>query len=168
MTEGSQQARESSVTLTLVHPSRGTTLQLWTFSDKSLIRIGRSKDNDVVVPNEVVSRYHAELRFESGVWELAGFGTNGTLVDGKVVTKATLGENQVITLAPSGPALRFATGGKPLLTADQTQIATHLPGLIIDVDEGKKERQVAEIANSDYFQQLQQRTSGLRTRKPTP
>ncbi|HAG82897.1 MAG TPA: serine/threonine protein kinase, partial [Cyanobacteria bacterium UBA12227] len=50
------------VTLTLLHPQASTPLQQWNFQSQSTIRIGRSPDNDVILNNPLVSRYHLELR----------------------------------------------------------------------------------------------------------
>ncbi|MND06597.1 hypothetical protein D3C83_280660 [compost metagenome] len=38
--------------------------------------------------------------------------------------------------------------------------------LHVQIDEDKRERQVAEIADTDYFQELQQRARQMRRRKP--
>ena len=154
----------ASITLTLLHPTRGTALQEWTFRQEARVRIGRSPDNDVVIPNEVVSRYHVELRRHDQVWEVVGLGSNGTLLDGERITQAPLRDGQVIGLAPTGPTLRFQAGMN-IPAAGQTMYVGALPGLSFEVDETKKQRQLSEIVDSDYFRQLQQRAAGLRGRK---
>ncbi len=46
-----------------------------------VVRVGRSLDNDVVLPSQRVSRYHAHLRYEGGRWLLYDLrSTNGTFV----------------------------------------------------------------------------------------
>ena len=49
-----------------------------------IIRIGKASDNDFVVNDPHVSRYHAKLiREEGGCWLLEDLGsTNGTFVNG--------------------------------------------------------------------------------------
>jgi pSer/pThr/pTyr-binding forkhead associated (FHA) protein/DNA-binding CsgD family transcriptional regulator len=57
--------------------------------DVELIRIGRAGDNDVVLDDTLVSRYHAELRRDSGGrWELRDAGSaNGVFVGGQRVER---------------------------------------------------------------------------------
>ena len=43
--------------------------------------LGRSRDNTVVVRDELSSRLHAKVYFEDGQWHLRDFGLNGTRVD---------------------------------------------------------------------------------------
>lgn len=59
--------------------------------DRPVIHIGRHGDNDIVVNDRRVSRYHAEIRFEHGQFvmydlgSLNGIGINGRLTRGPVV-----------------------------------------------------------------------------------
>ena len=62
------------------------------------------------------------------------------------------------------PSLRFRAGAQ-VRASDQTLFAGALPGLPIQIDEHKKQRQISEIIDSDYFQQLQQRAAALRARR---
>ena len=54
-----------------------------------IIRIGKASDNDFVVNDPHVSRYHAKLiREEGGCWLLEDLGsTNGTFVNGAQIIK---------------------------------------------------------------------------------
>ena len=64
------------------------------------LRIGRMDDNDIVIPDAHVSRYHAKIQPEKGKYSLIDLGsTGGTSVNGKKVTKATLSPGDVITLS---------------------------------------------------------------------
>jgi pSer/pThr/pTyr-binding forkhead associated (FHA) protein len=116
---------------------------------------------------EVVSRRHAELRRQEAHWELLGLGSNGTFVDGERITQVRLEHGQNIVLAPGGPTLAFKLGGR---VPDPTQrtIAVAVPALGISVNERQKALQVAEIAASDYFQQLQKKAAELRARPTAP
>lgn len=59
--------------------------------ERPIIHIGRHGDNDIVVNDRRVSRYHAEIRFERGQFvmydlgSLNGIGINGRLTRGPVV-----------------------------------------------------------------------------------
>ena len=55
------------------------------------VRLGRGADNDVVLSDVSVSRYHAEIRRESDGWVLHDMkSTNGVEVNGVPVERAVL------------------------------------------------------------------------------
>jgi hypothetical protein len=63
------------------------------------IRIGRQSDNDLVVVDPGVSRHHAEVINENGSCTLHDLGsTNGTYVNGSVVTEHALRDGDRISL----------------------------------------------------------------------
>lgn len=103
------------ITLTLLHPSQSTPLQHWTFDDESVIRVGRSADNNVVLYSAVVSRRHIEIRRGrersaakgGSTWELENLGANGTFIEGKPITKTPVVDGMVIRLASSGPQIQI-------------------------------------------------------------
>ncbi|NEO31037.1 MAG: protein kinase [Symploca sp. SIO3C6] len=99
------------VTLTLLDPHLSDSLQEWTFQGQSTIRIGRSPDNDVILNDPLVSRYHLELRAtpsQSGnLWQLINQGTNGTFLNGVLVSRVLLPSDALIQLAREGPLLKF-------------------------------------------------------------
>jgi serine/threonine-protein kinase len=100
------------VTLYLLHPQQTMPLQQWQFEDESTIRIGRAPDNHVILTNSLVSRYHLELRRidvarQSNSWQLINQGTNGTFLDGILVSQALLKDGSLIQLARGGPTLKF-------------------------------------------------------------
>lgn len=54
---------------------------------KPVIQIGRMEGNDVVLPDPLVSRHHAVIRWTTGGYELEDLGApNGTFVEGQRVT----------------------------------------------------------------------------------
>lgn len=62
---------------------RGKRIQIRT----PVVNIGRADYNDVILPDPSVSTSHAKLQRREGVWVLVDLGsTNGTTVDGEVVT----------------------------------------------------------------------------------
>jgi hypothetical protein len=66
---------------------------------KPRVVLGRSKEADIRVPDENISRRHAEVRLEDdGYWIVDLGSTNGTLVNGKRVDRARLEDKDRITL----------------------------------------------------------------------
>jgi pSer/pThr/pTyr-binding forkhead associated (FHA) protein len=98
------------ITLTLLHPLQSVPVQSWTFERESVIRIGRSTDNHVILYSAVVSRHHVELRCIDGSWEIVNLGANGTYVDGKRITQVPLVDGATIRLARSGPNIQIHIG----------------------------------------------------------
>jgi two-component system, NtrC family, response regulator HydG len=49
------------------------------------VTLGRSRDNTLVLRDELASRLHAKIYFEDGCWHVRDFGLNGTRVDGQRV-----------------------------------------------------------------------------------
>lgn len=86
-------------------------LERWNFPSETIVKIGRSPDNDVVLKDNLVSRYHLELRqiTNSGVttWQLFNQGTNGTFLNDVPVSEAMVFDGALIQLAPGGPVLKF-------------------------------------------------------------
>ncbi|MDQ2096466.1 MAG: FHA domain-containing serine/threonine-protein kinase [Tychonema bourrellyi B0820] len=97
--------------LTLLDPEQNTPLQQWSFESESIVRIGRSPENHIVIPNALVSRQHLELqRIKSGVssqWYLVNSGTNGTFVNGMPLSQGWISDGALIQLARGGPLLHF-------------------------------------------------------------
>ena len=61
--------------------------------------LGRALDNDVVIADSRVSRYHAQIRRLDGGFAIHDLGsTNGTAVAGKRVTELRLGDGDEISL----------------------------------------------------------------------
>ena len=94
----------------LLHPQNSTPMQSWKFNDKSLIRIGRATDNEVVLYSSVVSRLHVELRESNGNWEIISKGANGTYVDEQRISQVPVVDGVVMRIAPSGPKLQIRFG----------------------------------------------------------
>ena len=114
------------VTLTLLNPQKGLSkalkpgtgtgevgcLEQWHFEHESTIRIGRAPDNNVVLNDTLVSRYHLELRrtnqaTPNGSWQLVNQGKNGTFLNGILVSQGLLVDGSLIQLAQGGPLLKF-------------------------------------------------------------
>lgn len=95
------------ITLSLLHPLHKTPVQSWSFDQESVIRIGRSTDNNVVLYSAVVSRHHVEIHRTDSGWEVKSIGTNGTYLDGRRITEVSVEDGIVIRLARSGPNIQI-------------------------------------------------------------
>ncbi|ORB64026.1 ATP-binding cassette domain-containing protein [Mycolicibacterium tusciae] len=62
------------------------------------ITIGRSADNDIVVPDVLASLHHAKLVTTGVAVQLQNTDGSGTFVNGENVTDATLGDDDVVTI----------------------------------------------------------------------
>jgi len=97
------------ITLTLLHPLKDTPIQHWEFTQESVVRIGRSTDNHVVLYSAVVSRHHVELRLGEESWDVVNLGTNGTYLEGQRIEHMPITGEVVIRLARSGPKIQIKT-----------------------------------------------------------
>ena len=124
------------VILTLLESQSNQPLQRWEFDSQSVIRIGRSENNDIVLHGYFqVSRQHLELTKVEQQWRLISRGTNGTLVNNVLVTEEILQDKDLIRLAENGPLFRFevscpveAENSSPELHQKDTDTACRHPG----------------------------------------
>ena len=73
------------------------------------VTLGRSRDNTVVVRDEMVSRLHVKIFFDDGRWVLRDFGMNGTRVAG-VRVSGTVALTDGCTIEFGDARLRFVAG----------------------------------------------------------
>lgn len=70
--------------------------------NKPVTKLGRSKEgNDVILNNQTVSKYHAEIRFSGSAFEVVNMSTSykqGVIVNGQFFQKATLKSGDLIGL----------------------------------------------------------------------
>jgi hypothetical protein len=73
------------------------------------LRVGRALDNDLVLPDDRVSRHHGQISVRFGTLVYADLGsTNGSFVNGVRVTEIALGPSDVLQLG--GSALTVESG----------------------------------------------------------
>jgi pSer/pThr/pTyr-binding forkhead associated (FHA) protein len=66
------------------------------------IRVGRSLDNDIVLPDEKVSRHHGQIGIRLGMLVYTDLGsTNGSFLNGANVSEIALGPGDVLQLGSS-------------------------------------------------------------------
>jgi membrane-bound lytic murein transglycosylase D len=76
------------------------------FCFRDSFKIGRGTRCDVRIIDDVVSRYHAQVRFEEGQWRIYDLeSANGVWVDGEKVEQSPLKNNTRIRLGRIGPVL---------------------------------------------------------------
>ncbi|MEM8829131.1 MAG: FHA domain-containing serine/threonine-protein kinase [Cyanobacteria bacterium P01_G01_bin.19] len=99
------------VIFTLLEPQTNQPLQQWEFEDRTVIRIGRAQNNDIVLHGYFqVSRQHLELNLidpQAEKWQLISLGTNGTLINNEFVTETIVNHDDLIRLAENGPVFKF-------------------------------------------------------------
>jgi pSer/pThr/pTyr-binding forkhead associated (FHA) protein len=127
------------ITLALLHPTKQTPIQTWTFDSQPVVRIGRSRSNDVVIASAIVSRYHVELWRNDNHWEVVSFGANGTFVEGDRIHQVPVVDGMIVHLGNSGPQLRLQLGFHPKkgvdLPSDESPPDTEPPVDEIDSQE---------------------------------
>ena len=76
----------------------------------SLVTLGRSKDNRIILMDEHASRQHAQIFFDDGRWHVRDLGSfNGTEVDGRRVDGVMpLADGQIIGIADMRLVFRLA------------------------------------------------------------
>ena len=95
------------ITLSLLHPLHKTPVQHWSFDQETVIRLGRSTDNNVILYSAVVSRHHVEIHRSEIGWLVKSIGTNGTYLEGKRITEMPVEDGMIIRLARSGPNIQI-------------------------------------------------------------
>jgi len=100
------------------------------------LRIGRTAGNDLVLSDLTVSRHHAELRkLASGHYEIADLGShNGTFVNGRRITSATLTERDIVGI---GHATFRLAGGELRQYIDTGDVSLAAQDLVVEVGGGK-------------------------------
>jgi RsiW-degrading membrane proteinase PrsW (M82 family) len=85
--------------------------QTYSFKPGHMVRIGRSPDNAVVIPDSIVSREHARVSWQGDGWVLDDLGKGRTFVGGIAVHSVSVHQPLDVRLAtPLGPELRIELG----------------------------------------------------------
>jgi pSer/pThr/pTyr-binding forkhead associated (FHA) protein len=116
-----------TIALQLLFPNESNPQQNWLFKTESVIRIGRSTDNQIVLDSSAISEYHAMLWGYANEWKIVNLSCNGTYLNEKPITHALLRNCAVIRLAASGPQIRFQYLGTDSLELDSLERIPPLP-----------------------------------------
>ena len=101
-----------------------------------LTRIGRAADNDLVVDDLAVSRYHAELRAtHDGRYEIVDLRShNGTYLNGAPVDRSPVGEGDLIGI---GHSMLCLVGDQLQEFVDDGAVSLDVQGLLVRVGGGR-------------------------------
>jgi ABC-type multidrug transport system ATPase subunit/pSer/pThr/pTyr-binding forkhead associated (FHA) protein len=101
------------------------------------LRVGRSPDNDVVLDDLLVSRYHAELHQIEGQWQIVDLSSaNGTYVHGHRISQATtVGPDSVIGI---GRSLLQLVGDRLVTYVDTGDVGFEARDLVVTTQRGKR------------------------------
>jgi hypothetical protein len=166
MAESSNSSDSSATSaIHLLDSAIGRPIRSWQFTGKQLISIGRADECDVQISDPFVSRNHAELRAQADGWTLVSLGRHGVIVQGETVTEFPITGEAIFRLGSGGPTLRF----NPVASSNDNRTTMMFDGTavedIFELDHIKVDREVSEIADADYFQQLQERAKQLRQQR---
>jgi RsiW-degrading membrane proteinase PrsW (M82 family) len=96
------------------------------FAPGQTVRIGRSPDNTLVIPDPLVSREHAQIRWQTDGWVLDDLGKGRTFVGGQPVRSLSVRRRlDVHLVTPLGPELLIesATGAGPTVAGAGPTVA---------------------------------------------
>ncbi len=151
-----------SVAVQLLDSATGRPVRDWQFQGKQTVSIGRAHDQDVQISDPYVSRTHAELRWEGSIWKLVSLGRHSVKVEGESITELPVDKQTTFRLGMEGPTLRF----EPVASTSDNRMTMMFDSTLVsdlfEVDKSKIDRDVGEISQGDYFQELQKRARQLR------
>jgi len=108
---------------------------------------------------------HATLNHTDEGWEILVLSRNGVFMKGKRIEQQLLQDGHVFRLSDRGPWIRYRTetpaedpGGGATISFDSSKTP------IFALDLQQLDREVKQIADGQYFQELQKRMTQLRSR----
>jgi hypothetical protein len=150
----------------LLDSAQGYPLQSWRFEDRNHVTIGRAEENDVVVADPYVSRAHAYLEHDpaSGQWRVISISRQQIVFQGEQRGELALADGMIFRLGQHGCFLRFdqsveATDGGKTLSFDPAT----MPVLALDTQ--RMQREVGEIVEGEYFQNLRDAVRSRRSQR---
>jgi pSer/pThr/pTyr-binding forkhead associated (FHA) protein len=152
------------ISIHLLDPSSGTPINSWTFQNKVHISIGRAPDQDVAIGNPYVSRNHANIEHRAGSWLLISTGRNGVIVANEYVKELILENDLQFRMGVEGPTLKFSDRSEKSefgATIDfPSELCPHF-----ELDRNSLSRDVQEVEQGEYFQNLQRMAKLLRSQR---
>ena len=148
----------AGVVVHLLDSAQGHALQTWRFKNQAIITIGRNDGNDIVLADRHVSRAHATIAYDNGVWKIVSIGRHGTLVNDRLISEVALKHQTVFRLGAEGPMLRFDTNAyEPSRSETMDNISADLFAML-EVDEMRKQQEVELIVGNSLFMELKEQS----------
>ncbi len=133
---GDAAATPSATSTTVLGSSAGTVRVAWNDGRGNherifnrAFQIGRDDACDVHLEDPMISRRHAEVSFDAGLWWIRDLDSrNGTLLDGQRVTRVPLPPHCEVRLYETAPALRLdvrASSAAATVTSTRLQRSQH-------------------------------------------
>lgn len=92
--------------------------------------IGRSRDNSIILRDDLASRMHAKIYFEDGRWVVRDFGLNGTKVGGhRVSGSAALIDGTMIQVGDTKFRFALVNSSEPLSKVVATSLTSKISSL---------------------------------------
>jgi hypothetical protein len=154
--------------LELLDADQHHALQSWPLDSARELTLGRARTNDIVLASPLVSRQHARLRCVDGCWLIEAVSELGVWWRGGLRSRVALESGVAFSLGEHGPRLRLAKAVTTLDDFDAGSTISFRPenlGILM-LDSARRDREVAEIVESDFFRHLESRASRLRAKSP--
>ena len=156
---------ESTHVLELLDPDQRHAVQAWPLDAAIDVTVGRARTNVIVLASPLVSRQHARLRWVETCWVVEALSELGVWSRGALRSRLALEDGAVWSLGEHGPMLRLVRAAPSMLFDAESTIRVRPEVLgLPTLDAARRDRKVAEIADSDFFRQLEQRAGRLRAR----
>ena len=169
MTMPASDTSVGSIVLELLDSASGVPLQKWSFPETQRIEIGRSDECDLVMANPYVSRTHACVERDAEGWQVVAISSQQLMIGGQRTQSSRLREGDGFRLGAQGCDLKFgeAHAQSKQVNWNQTMMFNPESCSISQLDNDQLQREVAEIENDHYFQNLSDTLQKLRqTRGP--
>jgi hypothetical protein len=140
-------------------------LQAWPLDGARELTLGRARTNDIVLASPLVSRQHAKMRLVESCWVIEALSELGVWWRGGLRSRVALESGVAFSLGEHGPTLRLTR----LATVDDFDAGSTMRfrpenlGILI-LDTARRDREVAEIVESDFFRHLESRADKLRAK----
>lgn len=158
---------DSTHLLELLDPEQHQAVQAWPLDSAQEVTLGRARTNMIVLASPLVSRQHAKMRWVDGCWLVEALSELGVWWRGQLRSRVVLENGAVWSLGEHGPRLRVVQAAA-LVAFDAESTIRYRPGTLAiglpALDAARRDREVAEIAGSDFFRQLERRAVELRAR----
>jgi pSer/pThr/pTyr-binding forkhead associated (FHA) protein len=159
-------ADSSTHRLELLDADQHHALQTWPLDTGRPWSVGRARTNDIVLASPLVSRQHATMRFVDDCWLIEAQSELGVWWRGGLRSRVALETGIAFALGEHGPRLRLARTAVTLDDFDAGSTIRFRPENlgVLNLDTVRRDKEVAEIVDSDFFRHLEKRAGTLRAK----